>query len=111
MKQYESYMERQEVSASFHEKLLTLEPPARRSGGWKRWGALAACCLLAAGLGLWTLRSGEMPGGAAPGGSAVSGQETPAPGTVPEITYRQETSGVAADIALPDGICTRELPA
>ena len=25
MKQYESYMERQEVSASFHEKLLTLE--------------------------------------------------------------------------------------
>lgn len=111
MKQYESYMERQEVSASFHEKLLTLEPPARRSGGWKRWGALAACCLLAAGLGLWTLRSGEMPGGAVPGGSAVSGQETPAPGAVPEITYRQETSGIAADIALPDGSFTRELPA
>ena len=36
MKQYESYMERQEVSASFHEKLLTLESPARRSGGWRR---------------------------------------------------------------------------
>ena len=111
MKQYESYMERQEVSASFHEKLLTLEPPARRSGDWKRWGALAACCLLAAGLGLWTLRSGEMPGGAAPGGSAVSGQETPAPGAVPEITYRQETSGIAAAIALPDGSFAREIPA
>lgn len=111
MKNYEMYMDRQSVSDSLHEGLLTLEPPARRSGGWKRWGALAACCLLAAGLGLWTLRSGEMPGGAAPGGSAVSGQETPAPGAVPEITYRQETSGIAAAIALPDGSFAREIPA
>jgi len=111
MKQYESYMERQEVSASFHEKLLTLEPPARPSGGWRRWGMLAACCLLAAGLGLWTLRSGEMPGGAAPGTSAISEQEPQPVDAVPEITYREETGGAAAEIALPDGSFAREIPA
>lgn len=110
MKQYESYMERQEVSASFHEKLLTLEPPARRSGGWRRWGALAACCALIAGLGLWRLGSRQTPGREDPGTSAISGQEQPAD-AVPEITYRQETSGIAAAIALPDGSFARELPA
>ena len=110
MKQYESYMERQEVSASFHEKLLTLEPPARRSGGWRRWGALAACCALIAGLGLWRLGSRQTPGREDPGTSAISGQEQPAD-DVPEITYRRETGGADADIALPDGSFHREIPA
>ena len=110
MKQYESYMERQEVSASFHEKLLTLEPPARPSGGWRRWGALAACCALIAGLGLWRLGSRQTPGREDPGTSAISGQEQPAD-DVPEITYRRETGGADAAIALPDGSFTRELPA
>lgn len=111
MKQYESYMERQEVSASCHEKLLTLEPPARRSGGWRRWGVLAACCVLAAGLGLWRLSPHQISCGAAADGSAVSGQEPQPADAVPEITYRRETSGVADSIALPDGSFTRELPA
>ena len=110
MKQYELYMERQEVSASCHEKLLTLEPLVRRSGTWKRWGALAACCVLAAGLGLWRLSPHQISCGAAADGSAVSGQEPQPAEAVPEITYRRETSGVAADIALPDGSFTRELP-
>ena len=111
MKQYESYMERQEVSTSFHEKLLTLEPPARRSGGWRRWGVLAACCVLAAGLGLWRLSPHQISCGDGSGGSPVSEQDPRPADTVPEITYRQETSGVADAIALPDGSFTRELPA
>lgn len=111
MKQYESYMERQEVSASFHEKLLTLEPPARRSGDWRRWGMLAACCVLAAGLGLWRLGPRQISRGDGPGTPAISEQE-PKPGdAVPEITYREETVSAAADIALPDGSFAREIPA
>ena len=98
MKNYELYMDRQVVSAALHEKLLALEPPARHSGGWRRWGALAACCLLAAGLGLWTLRHSEMPGGAAPDG-------------VPEITYRRSQESAADSIALPDGGFTRAITA
>lgn len=110
MKNYELYMDRQTVSASLHEKLLTLEAPVRRSGTWKRWGALAACCVLAAGLGLWRLSPHQISCGAAADGSAVAGQEPQPADAVPEITYRRETSGVAADIALPDGSFTREIP-
>lgn len=110
MKQYESYMERQEVSASFHEKLLTLEPSARHSDGWRRWGMLAACCVLAVGLGLWRLGARQTPGEDGPGTSAISGQE-PLTDAVPEITYREEAGGAAAAIALPDGSFTREIPA
>lgn len=110
MKNYELYMDRQTVSASLHEKLLTLEPPARPSGGWRRWGALAACCALIAGLGLWRLSSRQTPGREDPGTSAIAGQEQPAD-DVPEITYRRETGGADADIALPDGSFHREIPA
>ena len=111
MKQYESYMERQEVSASFHEKLLTLEPPARRSGGWRRWGMLAACCVLAAGLGLWRLSPHQISCGDGSGGSPVSEQDPQPADAVPEITYRRETGGADAAIALPDGSFHREIPA
>ena len=111
MKQYESYMERQEVSASFHEKLLTLEPPARRSGGWRRWGVLAACCVLAAGLGLWRLSPHQISCGDGSGASPVSEQDPQPADAVPEITYRRETGGADADIALPDGSFHREIPA
>ena len=110
MKHYESYMDRQAVSASLHEKLLTLEPPARRSGGWRRWGALAACCVLAAGLGLWRLGPRQISRGDGPGTPAISGQE-PLTDDVPQITYRRETVSAAADIALPDGSFAREIPA
>ena len=111
MKQYESYMERQEVSASFHEKLLTLEPPARRSGGWRRWGMLAACCVLAAGLGLWRLSPHQISCGDGSGGSPVSERQEQPADDVPEITYRREPVSAAADIALPDGSFSREIPA
>lgn len=111
MKQYESYMERQEVSASFHEKLLTLEPPARHSGGWRRWGMLAACCVLAAGLGLWRLSPHQISCGDGSGASPVSEQDPQPADDVPEITYRRETGGADADIALPDGSFHREIPA
>ena len=110
MKNYEMYMDRQSVSDSLHEGLLTLEPPARRSGDWRRWGALAACCVLAVGLGLWRLGARQTPGEDGPGTSAISGQE-PLTDDVPQITYRRETVSVAAAIALPDGSFTRELPA
>ena len=110
MKNYEMYMDRQTVSASLHEKLLTLEPPARPSGGWRRWGALAACCALIAGLGLWRLGYRQTPRREDPGTPAIAGQEQPAD-DVPEITYRRETGGADADIALPDGSFRREIPA
>ena len=111
MKNYEMYMDRQSVSDSLHEGLLTLEPPARRSGDWRRWGALAACCVLAVGLGLWRLGARQTPGEDGPGTSAISGQEPQPVDAVPEITYREETGGAAADIALPDGSFAREIPA
>lgn len=110
MKNYESYMDRQRISSQLHERLLALEPPARRSGSWRRWGALAACCALIAGLGLWRLGSRQTPGREDPGTSAISGQEQPAD-DVPEITYRRETGGADAAIALPDGSFHREIPA
>ena len=88
MKNYEMYMDRQTVSASLHEKLLTLEPPARPSRVWRRWGALAACCALIAGLGLWRLGSRQTPGREDPGTPAIAGQEQPAD-DVTEITYRR----------------------
>ena len=110
MKHYESYMDRQDVSASLHERLLTLEPPAGPSGGWRRWGALAACCVLIVGLGLWRLGPGKISYGEEPDVSGASAQ--PQPGdAVPEVTYRRETVSAAADIALPDGSFTREIPA
>jgi len=110
MKNYEMYMDRQSVSDSLHEGLLTLEPPARRSGDWRRWGALAACCVLAVGLGLWRLGARQTPGEDGPGTSAISGQE-PLTDDVPQITYRRETVSAAAAIALPDGSFAREIPA
>ena len=62
MKNYHSYMDRQEVSPAVHEKLLDLEPPKKRSGPWLRYGALAACAVLIIGAGAWRLTSSD-PGG------------------------------------------------
>lgn len=60
MKYYKEYMDRQQMSPKGHRKLLELgeQPPARRGSKprlWKRWGALAACCVLVLGLGVWRL--------------------------------------------------------
>ena len=60
MKYYKSYMDRQQMSLEGHRKLLELgeqQTPRRafRSARWVRWGALAACCALVVGLGVWRL--------------------------------------------------------
>ena len=67
MKYYASYMDRQEISPEGHRKLLELGERtdarrARSAGRWARWGALAACCALVLGLGVWRLAApGEEP--------------------------------------------------
>lgn len=62
MKNYHSYMDRQEVSPAVHEKLLNLEAPRRRSfRPWVRYGALAACAVLIIGVGAWRLAPGRAP--------------------------------------------------
>lgn len=55
MKYYKLYMERQEISPAFHEKLLDLEPPKKRPAPWLKYGALAACAALIIGVGMWRL--------------------------------------------------------
>ena len=63
MKYYKSYLERQEISQETHKRLLALGENSLSTGRavtsrtrWgHRWGALAACCALALGLGVWHL--------------------------------------------------------
>ena len=55
MNQYKKYMDRQGVSPSLHAQLTALAEgdgpaPAGRAPHRYRWGILAACCVLAAGL-------------------------------------------------------------
>lgn len=68
MKYYKTYMDRQEMSREGHQKLLELEGKRKTASTdpWVRrgrWGALAACCALVLGLGVWRLA--EVPGGSA----------------------------------------------
>ena len=72
MKYYNSYMERQEISRETHGRLLALgegwkaaETKGRAAGKqhWRRWTALAACCALVLGLGVWRAAAPEQPGG------------------------------------------------
>ena len=132
MKYYKTYMDRQEISPAGHEKLLELEPRAARPAGrpWGKWVALAACCALAVGLGVWRLAAPGQPAGQLTSDSAVPGQkdtygpgETP-PGeqgdgivvkgpdgaaldffAIPYIAYPELEKGAAVDaqIALPEG--------
>ena len=60
MENYTSYMDKQELSAKVHEKLLNLEVPKKRPRSlWVRYGALAACAVLVIGVGTWKLTSGR----------------------------------------------------
>ena len=73
MKQYKSYMDRQEISPAVHENLLNLEPPKGRSGpSWMRYGALAACAALLIGVGAWNLGPAPAQDPAQSGGQFVS---------------------------------------
>lgn len=52
MKYYRSYMDRQEISAPAHEKLMNLDaPPKNVRRPWAKYGALAACAALIVGPG------------------------------------------------------------
>lgn len=56
MKNYNSYMDRQEVSPALHQTLMNLETPKRSSSpGWVKYGMLAACAALILGVGAWKL--------------------------------------------------------
>lgn len=55
MKNYSSYMDRQEISPAFHEKLIQLEARKKPARPWLRYGALAACAALIIGAGVWKL--------------------------------------------------------
>ena len=84
MKYYKMYMNRQEVSPELHARLLSLTEerkpaPARRA--WVRWGAMAACCALVAGLGLWRISSPARSGPGAEGPNISPGtSQTAQPG-------------------------------
>ena len=77
MKYYYSYMDRQCISPEFHQKLLALAdtPPRRKSSRpWLQFGALAACCALVFGIGVWKLAPSQS-GGPAPGAVAASSSQ------------------------------------
>ena len=136
MRYYRDYMDRQQVSGALHDRLIGLEIPkvsGTKTGRWPKVAALAACCVLAVGLGMWQLgtleggQSGDFSGVVntqgpdkigTPGGNeesflADSGVETDKlmmPNIVP-VSYAgpEGTMEIAADIALPEGAFTMEL--
>ena len=59
MKQYKSYMDRQEISPAVHENLLNLEAGKKSARPWMKYGALAACAALIIGVGAWRLTSSD----------------------------------------------------
>lgn len=132
MKDYKAYMDRQEVTPEFHQKLLDLkQAPARRTPAirWQRFGALAACCALALGVGVWKWTPQAQPQMAedavipgikdafGPGESPEDGFVVEGPDgklmfpMLPGINYGERKTSLdsAACIALPDGSFDREL--
>lgn len=89
MNYYKQYMDRQTLSPEFLEKL---ERRGRRPRGrWRRWGALAACCLLLAGLGLHMSRPAqttpvELPQTAEP--APEKGKQL----TMPQLAFQDNTA-------------------
>lgn len=78
MRYYRSYMDRQEVSAGTHERLMNLRTERRAPRRpWAKYGALAACAVLIAGAGAWGLRPGPAP--KPEGGPPPAAVSTPAP--------------------------------
>lgn len=136
MRYYRDYMDRQQVNGALHDRLIGLEIPkgsGTKTGRWPKVAALAACCVLAVGLGMWQL--GTLEGGqngdfsgvvntqgpdkiGTPGGNeesflADSGVETDKlmmPNIVP-VSYAGPEGRwkLPPDIALPEGAFTMEL--
>lgn len=68
MRYYRAYMDRQEISARTHERLMNLDVSSKVSRRpWVRYTALAACAALILGVGAWRLA--PRPTAAQPGGS------------------------------------------
>lgn len=121
MKNYSSYMDRQEISPAFHEKLIQLEARKKPARPWLRYGALAACAALIIGAGVWRMTS------SAPDGQTVQDALYPGikdwygPGETPpdsaaqppllQLDYGKAGYGgdAAYRIALPKGSFSREL--
>ena len=55
MKNYKSYLDRQEISPAAHENLVNLEARKKSARPWVKYGALAACAALIIGVGVWRL--------------------------------------------------------
>ena len=112
MSRYYEVWNGQTISPQCHERLLDIgrRPEAGRRTApiaWRRWGALAACCALVLGLGLW--RAGT-PSGALPGGESSSGGGTsPAGSEAPTQPENGQGSGFLVEGGLEDG--TDSLPA
>ena len=93
MKYYNLYMERQTISAQAHERLLALggqqqgaraRPKPRTGRQVGRWAALAACCALVLGLGIWRAAAPEQPAGEAVQDAVYPGiKDTWGPGETP----------------------------
>lgn len=129
MKKYKRYIDRQEVTPEFHQELLELQSRKRAAAPWGRWAALAACCALVLGIGVWKLTPQVQPQVA--GDAVIPGiKDAFGPGESPEDGFVVEGEGgklmfpmlpaidypegntspdASACIALPDGAFDREL--
>lgn len=77
MRHYRAYMDRQEISAGGHEKLMKLAAPAKAvRHSWTRYGTLAACAALMLGLGAWGL---SQPAGPDPNSGPQAAVHSPGP--------------------------------
>lgn len=108
MKYYRSYMDRQEVSAAVHNRLMNLDisspstPSKSTRRPWAACGALAACAALVIGVGVWKLVPGSVPGPEA-GPPAVVNTDAPAQtGTAGQIQLDD-----AQPVEAPEGFVVR----
>ena len=117
MDQYRAYFDRQSASPDLHEKLLAIGRQPRTGQRhrpvfrtWRKWGALAVCCALVLGLGLWQLgsRFSAAPRLALPsgGGGASASSGTPAgpesgQGTEGDQGFLVEGRGMDGNFDLP----------
>lgn len=119
---YKDYMNEQQVSGELHQRLLDLNGSKKRRNHWRQWLALAACCALVLGLGVWSLGGETMPpdlsrsseiqwdtsGFLVQGGTDAEKVMLP---SVPWIAYPDRTNeaDMQLRIALPEGSFSREL--
>lgn len=96
MNGYRSYFDRQAMPEALRGRLMELEP-ARKRGRRLRWAALAACCLLAAGVGFWRLTGPAVPPEPLPLPSAPPTESAPAAdASLPEHAFVVEDFGDGA---------------